>query len=48
MKFLRKIGMVDLIKETVDHERKETVDHERGANALNDSFDAVFLSVLDF
>ena len=38
MKFLRKIGMKNLIKETVDP--------ERGANALYDSVDAVFLTVI--
>ena len=38
VKFLRKIGMVGLIKETVDH--------KRGANALYDSVDAVFLTVI--
>ena len=38
VKFLRKIGMIGLIKETVDH--------ERGANALYDSVDAVFLTVI--
>lgn len=36
--FLRKIGMIGLVKETVDH--------ERGANALYDSVDAVFLTVI--
>lgn len=38
MKFLRKIEMVGLIKETVDH--------VRGTNALYDSVDAVFLTVI--
>ena len=38
VKFLRKCGMIGLIKETVDH--------ERSANALYDSVDAVFLSVI--
>jgi hypothetical protein len=38
VKFLLKCGMIGLIKETVDH--------ERGANALYDSVDAVFLTVI--
>ena len=38
VKFLRKSGLIGLIKETVDH--------ERGANALYDSVDAVFLTVI--
>ena len=38
VKFLLKGGMIGLIKETVDH--------ERGANALYDSVDAVFLTVI--
>lgn len=38
VKFLRKIGMISLIVETVDH--------ERGANALYDSVDAVFLKAI--
>ncbi len=38
VKFLRKAGIVQLIKETVDH--------ERGANALYDSVDAVFLTII--
>jgi hypothetical protein len=38
VKFLHKIGMIKLVKETVEH--------ERGANALYDSVDAVFLTVI--
>jgi hypothetical protein len=34
VKFLHKVGMIELVKETVEH--------ERGANALYDSVDAVF------
>jgi hypothetical protein len=38
VKFLRNVGMAGLIKETIEH--------ERGANALYDSVDAVFLTVI--
>jgi hypothetical protein len=38
VKFLRKVGMIELVKETVEH--------ERGSNALYDSADAVFLTVI--
>jgi hypothetical protein len=38
VKFLRKIGMIKMIKETIDH--------NRGANALYDSVDAVFLTII--
>ena len=38
VKFLRNVGMVALVKETIEH--------ERGANALYDSVDAVFLTII--
>ena len=38
VKFLRKCGLIGLINETVEH--------ERGANALYDSVDALFLTVI--
>ncbi|MFT5731032.1 MAG: hypothetical protein ACI8PB_005225 [Desulforhopalus sp.] len=38
VKYLCNVGMVGLIKETIEH--------ERGANALYDSVDAVFLTVI--
>lgn len=38
VKYLRNCGMIGLIQETLDH--------ERGANALYDSVDAVFLTVI--
>jgi hypothetical protein len=38
VKFLRNVGMIGLIKDTVEH--------DRGANALYDSVDAVFLTVI--
>lgn len=38
VKFLRNCGMIGIIQETLDH--------ERGANALYDSVDAVFLTVI--
>ncbi len=38
VKFLRKSGLIGLIKEIVDH--------KRGANALYDSVDAVFLTII--